>query len=131
MAKTREEMSLEELFSRLVRETSTLVRQEIQLATVELRLSAEAIGRGIAFLVVGGAVAYAAFLALLAAIILALGAAGMAWWLAALIVGVVVAVVAYVLITRALDTLNSAKLMPQQTIATLEEDEAWLKEQIG
>ena len=110
---------------------NTLVRQEIQLATAELTLSAEAIGRGIAFLVVGGAVAYAAFLAVLAAIILALGEAGVALWLAALIVGAVVAVVAYVLITRALDTLQTASLVPRQTLATLEEDEAWLKEQIG
>src|SRR3712207_8586422 len=48
------------------------------------------VGRDIGFLAIGGAVAYAGFLAIVATVIIALGANGVPWWLAALLVGVVV-----------------------------------------
>jgi hypothetical protein len=131
MAQMRNEASLGDLFSDLVRETSTLVRQEIQLAKAELTESATEAGRGIASLVVGGAVAYAGFLAVLAAIILALAEAGVSWWLSALIVGVVVLVVGYILISRARSALQPANLMPRRTIETLKEDKEWAQEQIS
>ncbi len=129
MAQMRNEASLGDLFSDLVRETSTLVRQEIQLAKAELTESATEAGRGIASLVVGGAVAYAGFLAVLAAIILALAEAGVSWWLAALMVGVVVLIVGYILISRARSALQPANLMPRRTIETLKEDKEWAQEQ--
>jgi hypothetical protein len=131
MAHARNETSLADLFSELVRETSTLVRQEVQLAKAELRESATEAGKGIASLVVGGAIAYAGFLALLAAVILALGEAGVSWWLAALIVGVVVIIVGYVLISRARSALQASSLVPRRTIQTLKEDKEWVQEQIS
>ena len=131
MVKSREDMSLEELFSRLVRETNTLVRQEVQLATVDLRLSLEAIGRGAAFVLAGAAVVYAGVLTLLAAVVLALGQAGLPWWLAALIVGVVVAGVGYLLFTRAQAELRTASQATQQIADMLKGDEEWLKEQLA
>jgi uncharacterized membrane protein YqjE len=130
MAQTREDASLGELFADLARETTTLARQEVQLAKAELSQSAAEIGRSAASMLVGGAVAYAGFLALLAAVIVGLGQAGIAWWLAALIVGVVVVAIGAILIQRARATLQAASLFPKTTIETLKEDREWVKEQM-
>jgi hypothetical protein len=130
MAQTRDEPSIGDLFSELVRESTTLVRQEVQLAKAELTQTATQIGRDVASMAVGGAVAYAGFLAVLAAIILGLGELGVPWWLAALIVGVVVAAVGYFMISRARADLQQTSLVPEQTIESLKEDREWAKEQI-
>jgi hypothetical protein len=130
MAHARENASLGELFSDLTQETSTLVRQEVQLAKAELRQSAEQVGRSVASMLVGGAVAYAGFLALLAAVILGLGEAGVPWWLSALIVGIVVAAIGMVMVMRARSGLRPENLAPKETIESLKEDREWVKEQI-
>ncbi len=130
MAQTHVDTPLSELFSDLVQETSTLARQEVQLAKAELRQSAEQVGKSVASLAVGGAVAYAGFLAVLAAIILGLGEAGVPWWLSALAVGIVVAGIGYLLITRARAGLQADNLIPRTTIETLKEDGAWARDQV-
>lgn len=131
MAQPRDDRSLGELFADLVRETGTLVRQEVQLAKAELSRNAAEAGKGVASLVVGGAVVYAGFLALIAAAILALGQAGLPWWLSALVVGLVVAAVGALLISRARAALRGANLVPTQTVETLKEDREWAKERIS
>src|SRR5919202_872161 len=100
MQQRKDERSLGELFGDLARDTATLVRQEVDLAKTELGQKASRVGRDIGFLAVGGAVAYAGFLAILAAIIIGLATAGLPWWLAALIVGLVVAAVGDFLLQR-------------------------------
>lgn len=122
MQNRTDERSLGDLFAELSRETTTLVRQEINLATTEMGQKATRAGKDVGFLAIGGAVVYAGALAIIAAIILALGQAGVPWWLAALIVGVVVAVVGYVLIRRGLDNLKREDMVPRQTIDTLKGD---------
>lgn len=68
----KQDRSIGELFSELASETSILIQQEIALAKVELTQKATHVGRSIGYLILGGAVAYAALLALLAAIIIVL-----------------------------------------------------------
>jgi hypothetical protein len=131
MAQIRDERSLGDLFTELARETSTLARQEVQLAKAELTQSAAEAGRGIAFLAAGGAVAYAGFLAILAAVIVGLWQLGIEPWLAALIVGVVVAAVGAILVMRARDALKASNLAPTKTVASLKEDKEWVKEQVA
>jgi tetrahydromethanopterin S-methyltransferase subunit G len=126
----REERSLGELFGDLARETGTLVRQEVQLAKTEMSQNASRVGRDIGFLAVGGLVAYAGVLGILAAIILGLVAAGLEPWLAALIVGVVVTLAGYLLVRRGLDALKHQELAPRQTVESLKEDAQWAKQQI-
>jgi len=130
MAQVRDERSLGDLFTELARETSTLVRQEVQLAKAELTQSATEAGRAIAFLIVGGAVAYAGVLFLLLAIVYGLIAAGMDPWLAAGLVGLVVVIVGAVLVMRARESLSAAMTGPRRTITTLKEDTEWAKEQL-
>jgi xanthine/uracil permease len=130
MAQLRDERSLGDLFSDLSRETTTLVRQEVQLAKAELTQSATEAVRGIGMLVAGGAVAYAGLLFLLLAIVFGLIEAGWDAWLSALVVGLVVVVIGAVLVLRARESLKPANLAPQKTVETLKEDAAWAKEQI-
>ncbi len=130
MAQARDERSLGDLFSDLSRETTTLVRQEVQLAKAELTQSATEAARGIGMLVAGGAVAYAGLLFLLLAIVFGLIEVGWDAWLSALVVGVVVVAVGAILVLRARESLKPANLAPRRTVETLKEDQEWAKEQI-
>jgi len=126
---TKTDRSLGELFGDLTKETSTLVRQEVELAKVELTQKASEVGKDIGFLAIGGAVAYAGLLAILAAIIILLATIGLPWWLAAALVGLVVAGIGYFLVQRGLTALRRTNMAPRQTIQTLKEDAEWIKEQ--
>lgn len=125
----KEERSIGDLFSELGNETTTLIRQEIALAQAELTQKVTGIGKNIGFLVVGGIIANAALLAVIASLIIGLGNF-MPYWLSALIVGVVIGIAAAVLISMALKNLKDTELKPEQTVETLKEDAKWLKEQV-
>ena len=124
-----ENRPLGDLFSDLASDMSNLVRQEVALAKLEVTQKAKYLGRNIGYLVVGGAVAYAGLLAVIAAIIMLLDRYMPAWG-AALLVGVVVAVIAWLLIGKALAALQQAELTPRETVETLKEDATWMKQQI-
>ncbi len=124
----RDNRSLGDLFAELAQETSTLVRQEVNLAKVEMSDKASRVGRQVGVLAAGGAVAYAGLLAILAAVIVLLDNV-MPLWLSALLVELVVAVVGYLLIRRGLDALKQEDFAPRETIQTLKEDQRWAKDQ--
>jgi MFS family permease len=126
----RDERSLGDLFSELAAETGTLIRHEVSLAQTEMTEKATIVGKNVGYLAVGGAVGYAAVLAILAGIILGL-ANFIPAWAAALIVGVVVGVVAYVLITSAIAELKKTELKPEESVESIKEDAKWLKNQVS
>src|SRR5918912_932350 len=128
MQQSRDDRSLGELFSELAQETSTLVRQEVNLAKTEMSHKASRAGRHIGVLAAGGAVAYAGLLAILAGVIVLLDNV-MPLWASALLVGVVVAVVGYLLARRAIDALKREDFAPRETVQTLKEDQRWAKDQ--
>jgi len=128
MQRQEDTRSLGELFSELANETTTLVRQEIQLARTEMTQKATQAGKDVGMIGAGGALAYAGLLALIAALIIGLGEL-IPLWLSALIVGLVVVGVGYMLIQRGLTALKQIDPKPQQTIQTLQEDKEWVKEQ--
>ncbi len=130
MQQSKDERSIGELLGDLMQQTGTLVRQEVKLATTELSDKASRVGKDVGALAVGGAIAYAGFLALLAAIIIGLGQLGLPWWIAALIVGVVVVAIGGLMVQKGLTALKHQNMMPQQTITSLKEDQTWAKEQI-
>lgn len=136
----KEERSLGDLFSELATETSTLVRQEVALAQVELTQKATSVGKQVGFLVVGGAVGYAAALVILSAVVIGLTqiiSSISGWtlitsaWVSSAIVGAVVAGVAYVLITNAIAKLKNTDLAPRKTIESVKEDAQWIKDQVS
>ncbi len=131
MAETRDDRSLGDLFAELTHETSTLVRQEVELARVELSQKISRVCKDAVSLAVGGALAYAGLLAIVAAVILGLGEAGLPWWLSALLVGVVIGGIGYLLVDRARSAIKEADLAPRRTAETLKENREWAKEQLG
>jgi len=130
MIDRKDDRSLGELFADLARESSTLLRQEVELAKTELSQKASQLGKDAASVAVGGLVAYAGLLAILAALIIGLASAGLPWWAAALLVGIVVAGIGYGLIQRGLTALKREDLAPRRTIESLQEDAQWAKEQV-
>lgn len=124
-----ENKPLGDLFGELATEVSELVRKEVALAKLEVGQKAKSVGKNVGYLVVGGAVAYAAALAIIAAIIMLLDNVMPAWG-AALLVGLVVAGIGWLLIGKATAALQATDLTPQQTVETLKEDAAWVKQQI-
>jgi len=128
MQSTKEDRSLGELFAELSRESSTLVRQEIQLAKTEMTEKVSGMGQHFGMLAAGGALAYAGLLAIIAAAIIALDA-----WLplalSALIVGVLVALIGYFLVQKGISSLKQVDLKPRETIESLKEDKEWAQQQ--
>jgi uncharacterized membrane protein YqjE len=129
-ADIREEKSLGDLFSDLSQKASFLVRQEVQLAKVEMKEKVTTAGRELALIGVGIFLANAALLSVVAFLI-ALLSQWMAVWLAALLVGIVLAVVAGVLIWNGINTLKQINPTPQQTVTTLQENKEWLAQQVS
>jgi len=125
----RNDKSLGELFAELSQDTATLIRKEVELARVELTTRASRMGRHAAYIAVGGAVAYAGLLAIVAALVIILQVLGLTWWAAAAIVGIVVALIGYMFVQRGISALQRDSLTPTETIKTLKEDAAWAKGQ--
>lgn len=87
------EESVAELVHRLSDQTSTLIRQEMRLAQVEMQDKAKKAGVGAGLMAAAGIVALGAFGALIAGVVLALGEA-LAMWASAFIVGAALLLVA-------------------------------------
>ncbi len=125
---SRDDRSLGELFAELTKETTTLVRQEVQLAKTEMSQKVSEVGKDVGFLAAGGALAYAGLLAIIAGVVLALGEF-IPLWVSALLVGLVVVGIGYYLVQKGLKALKQVSPAPEQTIQTLKEDKEWAKDQ--
>jgi hypothetical protein len=123
---TADNRSLGELFADLSRESSTLLRQEMALAKAELSEKASEAGRQAAMLAVGGLVAYAGFLTLIAFVVLALSEI-LDPWISALLVGAVVTGIGAFLVMSGIERLKQMSPKPDQTVQSLKEDAEWLK----
>ena len=119
--------SIGELVKDLATQTSTLVRQEIELAKAELTDRGKRASKGAGMLGAGAAVGLLALGALTAVLIAALDLA-MPTWLAALIVTVVYAAIAGVLIQIGRKQVQeAAPPVPEETIDSVKEDVQWAK----
>jgi putative superfamily III holin-X len=121
------ERPIGELFSKLSAETSTLLRQEMELARAELTEKGREAGKGAGFLGGAGAVGLLGAGALTAGVILLLDLA-IAAWLAAILVGLVYVAVAAFLGQRGRDRMKRATPpVPEETVDTVKEDVEWAK----
>jgi len=148
-----DELSIPGLVRQLADETTTLVRQELDLARAEAARAAEAVvtlakqelqlakaemtekgrkaGPGIGMVGAAAGLGLLAAGALTAFVILVLDEA-MATWLAALLVGLAYAGVAVALFLIGRTRVREAgPFAPEQTIETLKEDVEWAKTQVG
>jgi hypothetical protein len=119
-----------ELVKDLASQTSTLMRQEIQLAQAEVTQKGKVASKG-AGLLAGAAVAGLLALGALTAGLIALLDKWMATWVAALIVMALWAIVAAVLAKSGQKALQQATPPAPQTVETVKEDIQWAKTQTG
>jgi uncharacterized membrane protein YqjE len=120
-----------ELVKDLSAQVSTLVRQELELAKVELTAKGKEAGKGAGMFGGAGLLGLYGVGALVATAILALSTAVDAW-LAALIVAVVLLAVAGVLaLVGKSHTKRAVPPVPEQTVATIKEDVRYTKEHVA
>jgi uncharacterized membrane protein YqjE len=127
---TREELheeSFGELLSGLASDMSTLIKQEVELAKVEVSAKAKKAGKGVGLLVGAGVAGLLVLMTLTALLVVALDAA-LELWLAVLLVLLLWAVVAGVLAVAGRSALReAAPPVPEQTVDTVKEDVRWAK----
>jgi uncharacterized membrane protein YqjE len=117
-----------ELLRELSDQTTTLVKQEVDLAKAELAEKGKQAGKGAGMFGGAGLFGVTAFLALTACVIALLATALDHVWLAALIVAVVYAAVAGVLaITGRQKVQEAAPPVPEQAKESVKEDVQWAK----
>jgi uncharacterized membrane protein YqjE len=124
------ERPIGELVKELSSQTSTLVRQEIELARAEVQQKGKLAGKG-AGMLGGAAVAGLLALGALTAALIALLDKAMATWVAALIVMALWAIVALVLAKAGQKSLKKATPPVPQTVETVKEDIQWAKNPTG
>ena len=118
-----------EVAAALTRDLSLLVRQELELAKAEMREKGKVALPGLGMMGAAGAVALLAGGALTAFLVLVLSLF-LDDWLAALITGVALAGVATALALAGKERVEEmGTALPEQTIETIKEDAAWMKEQ--
>jgi putative superfamily III holin-X len=129
MAERLDNRSVGDLLAELSRETSQLVRKEVELATTEMTAKARKAGGHVGVAAAGGALAHAGLLVFLAALVLALSEMGVAPWLSALIISLLTIGVGYLLVNRGLTGLRATSVAPTRTMETLKEDARWTTRQ--
>jgi len=131
MPELRQERSIGELFGQLSQDMTLLVRQEIQLARIEMSDKISRVTTNLISVGAGGFVAYIGGLALTAALILAirdLANISLAW--SSLIVGAILAIVGYVMLQRGLKELKRTELAPRRTVENIKDDVQSIKDDV-
>jgi Putative Actinobacterial Holin-X, holin superfamily III len=125
------ERPIGELVKQLADQTSTLMRQEMDLAKAEMTQKAKTAGQGAGLLSAAAVIGLLGAGALTAFLIMLLDGA-LANWLSALIVGVVFAAIAGILALQGKQRIQRATPpAPEQTVETVKEDVAWAKTRAG
>jgi MFS family permease len=118
-----------DLVKQLAGQTSTLVRQEIDLAKAEMSEKAGVAGKGAGMFSGAAAVGLLAAGALTACLILALSEV-VPDWLGALLVALVLGAIAAVLALQGRNRIRAATPpVPEKTVETVKEDVEWAKNQ--
>lgn len=121
-----ENQSVGELLGKVTTDLSTLMRQEVELAKVEIKEEATKAGKASGMLAGAGAVGYLVLVFLALALMFALDAVMPTGW-AALITAAVLGIVAAVLFVMGRKKLKQVNPKPEQTVETLKEDVQWAK----
>jgi uncharacterized membrane protein YqjE len=122
--------SVGELIERLSAQISALVRDEMALATAELKRKGVQAGMGLGIAAVGAVVALLGSGALVAAAVLGL-ATVLSGWLAAVIVGVILLVLAGIISASGIAQVrHSAPPVPERAVENAKRDIQTLKESV-
>jgi uncharacterized membrane protein YqjE len=121
------ERPIGELLKQLSQETTTLVKQELDLAKAEVAQKGQQAGKGAGMFGGAGIMGFLALAALTAAFILLLDGA-VPNWAAALIVAAVYGAIAGVLALQGKNKVQEATPpVPEQTVESVKEDVQWAK----
>ncbi len=123
------EPTIAQLFGRLGQETSTLVRQEMRLATSEMADKARTALRHVLLIGAGMLLALVSVLALTSSLVLGLSMF-MEPWVAALCVGAAFALLGAGGVLMGFGALKRMDPAPARTIETLKENKAWAQEMV-
>jgi hypothetical protein len=134
----RDERSIGDLIKELQSESSTLLRQEVELAKAEMRETLGTYTRNAISVAIGGALLLAALFGLLWTVNMALtalleGAVGLetAVWLSPLILTVALAVIGMSMVKGGVNRIREESIVPRRATATLKEEKQWLKHRNG
>jgi len=127
---TGESEGIGSLITGLIADLQEIVRGEVRLAKAELKEDASQIGRGVGMLGAGVFFALVGFIFLMLAVTYLLNKS-LEMWLSAGIVAAALLVLAVILALVGKNRLSVANLKPEQTIASLKEDQQWAKQQIN
>lgn len=119
------EPSIGELFNDLARETKVLLRQEVELAKIELRHTVKHAGKGAGMIAAGGILGFVGVLCV-TAMLIALLSTVMAVWVASLIVGIVVLAAAAILARSGMNEIRKSEVPPKEMVESVREDALWL-----
>ena len=122
--------SIGELFRQLAQDSSTLVRQEIELAAEEIGESVRRTASGAGWIAAGALTVLLGLLVLIAALVVGLGGVLDSYGLSALIVGLVFVVIGAVLALTAAKRLKRLDLRPTATLEALQDDKRWAQAEI-
>ncbi|UFS69182.1 phage holin family protein [Geomonas sp. RF6] len=129
MIERKEDRPLGELFSELMNEIRTLLKQEVTLLRTEMSEKAIRFGKDAAALGAGAVVLHTAFLTIVATLVLALGNF-VPMWLSALLISILLVVGGVVLIQKGRKDLTQMKAVPERSTETVKETVKWAKSQV-
>lgn len=119
-------------------ETTTLLKQEVELAKSEMAEKVSKMASNAVQLAVGGFVAYAG------GIIVLLGLADLvgtlliradldgetATWLSRALIGLIVAITGVVMLSKAKKAMSAENLVPEKTVASLQDNKQWAEQKL-
>ena len=119
-------------------ETTTLLRQEVELAKTEISDKASHMMSNAIQIAIGGFVAYAGAILLLfglsdlvATVMIRAGLdADMAVWLARAITGAVVVLIGWLMLAKAKKALSAESLVPERTVESLKDNKQWAQNKL-
>jgi hypothetical protein len=119
-------------------ETTTLLRQEVELAKTEMSEKVSHMVSNVVQLAIGGFVAYAGAIILLfglsdlvGTILIRVGVeADMAVWISRAAVGLIVALIGWLLLSKAKKALSAESLVPEKTLTSLKENKEWAQHKL-
>ena len=114
------QQSLQGLFADLLRDMTTLVRQELALARTEMTDKATTAGKDAGLVAAGGVLGFVGLLAIVAAVVELL-AVLLPRWLSSLLVGAALAGGGATLAKRGLDAIRQEVLLPRQMLEVVQE----------
>lgn len=125
--------SIPQLIRDFTRETTALVRDEVDLAKSEVTDKISQLGSGMSTLVIGALVFFAGLLVLLDAAVAALLQVipPDQVWLAPLIVGGVVFLIGAIMLASGRSKLKAENLKPQRTLNEMHQDKTLVKEKLS